>query len=769
MRRARSALIFSALAPSVAQLVGCFGQSTINATPDASFHSDGDAAMPVFGSDGGDAGATFASVALSKDLIDFGLTDCGSSASESYSIDNSGPVAVTWSATITAPFTIASPTPASGMLAPGEKLSVFLGVSVATTSAPGVPVTGTLTVTTNVPGYTEVQVPLSVTPQGGSLVLGQSVVGFGQQQIGTASNSALPITLKNVGNEAVTVSFGTPTDPEFAITVGTDEQGDGGTASGQGDGGPLLGQAGATTSATVAAGANLVGASATFAPTSAGMKMATAAIQVTGALCASTATSVAFSGTGTAAPLNVGPSPLDFDKVSCGQQAAPQTVTIQNMGSVDVPYTAALALGAASPFTLASPGATSGSGGLTGTATSGTPAMITVTPKPIPTPLPVANLAAGFYDDTLTITPSGAGMMPFTIPLQESASGAFLALTMASTAFGPVQNTTGTLPFSVTNTGNVEAEGLAVAVTGANFSGSLDADVAAAGGTPVSGTASFTPTTNNSAAAPATGTLDVTTTTPVCSAPLQALDLTAVGEVPVVAVASTTGLPLSTTCGSVGEQATITLTNTGQAPATVSVSPGSGTVFVVISAPTSIPANGKASITIQGLPGPTGGAITQEMLTFTTNEPVNPKHSVSVSNSIIGANLSLTQPATVTETSCPAGAVPSGTTASFSLSNTGNATVTVTTTIPSGDIYPCTAPSSGEYFYVSDDPFSTTGPTTVPPGTLSGSVTASVCCGETGSAGATTFTVTATGAVCSGAILTLDVSYDAAGCRTNGC
>jgi hypothetical protein len=710
VRRTPSVLLFSALAPSAAYLAGCFGASTPAAT--------GDAGFPIEQQEGGvtfEAGLD-ASVVLSKATIDFGLADCGSSPpAKMYSIQNSGPVAVTWSATITAPFTITSPTLTAGTLEPGTTLPVLIGVStILTTSPAGVPITGTLTVTTNVPGYNSVEVPLTVTPQGGSLTLTPSVVGFGEQQIGTTSSPPLSFTLKNVGNEAVTVAFGTPSDAEFAV-------------SGAG---------------SIAPGASLSGASATFTPASSGAKSGMAAIDVTGALCASTATSVSFSGTGTIAPINIGPSPLDFSTVSCGQAAAAQTVTIQNSGIAAITYTAALGLGASSPFTIAPS---------MGTIAAGMPGTITVTPNPIPVP---GNITAGAYDDTLTVTTSAPGTTPFAIPLEESASGAILALTMASTAFGTVQNQTKTLPFTVTNTGNADADGLTLVVTGAGFGAVFtNGDVATAGGGTAPGNAAFTPTTNGNAS----GSVDVTTTTPLCSAPPQALDLTAIGAVPVITTSGS--LALSTTCGSAGSQATLTLTNSGNAPATVTVSPSPGTVYTIVSEPASVPAGGQASIVVQGVQGPTGGATTSGTLTFTTNEPVNPTHTATVTNAISGANLSVTQPAALTDnSSC------SATPVSFSVNNTGNMTASLTTSIPPVAYYAC-GETSSEYFYFTDDPFSTTGPTSLPPGSLAGSVEAGVCCTMApGSTGSGSYSITATGPICSGANLTLNVSSNATAC-----
>lgn len=728
MRRATKVLLFSALAPVSAYLGGCFGNSNPSSTIDAGFQgADGG-----FNADGGnnnngaDATADVAadagppSVTLSTEPVDFGPADCGSTPSaKMYSIQNSGPVAVTWSATVTAPFTIVTPTTPSGTVAAGQTIPVAIGVGpIPTTSQAGVAITGTLTITTDVPGFTSVVVPLKVTPQGGSLTLKPAMLGFGQQQINTTSSPALAFTLANVGNAPVSVAFGTPTDAEFAV-------------SGAG---------------SIAAGATLANASATFTPASAGDKSGTAAINVTGALCASAApTSLTFGGTGVVAPIDIGPSPLDFGVVSCGATGIHQTVTIQNGGLVPITYTAVLGLGMTSPFTIDSS---------SGSIAAGLSATITVTPNAIPVP---GNITAGAYDDTLTIATSAAGTTPLAIPLQESASGAIIALSMPSTAFGPVQATTATLPFTVTNSGNADAVGLTVAVTGASFGGSFTAtDVATANGGTAAGNATFTATNN----ATATGTIDVATTTPLCAAAPAAISMTATSEVPVITTNGT--LAVSTTCGSAGTQASLTLINSGNAPATVTVTPSKGTVYSIVSAPTTVPANGKAAIVIQGVAGPQGGATTTDSLVFTTNEPTNPTHTIGVTNAISGATMTVTQPAALTETAqCTA------TPSTFSLNNTGNMTASVTTTIPYVSDYSCGATESDYFYFTSYISFSSSGPTSAPPGSLTGSVEASTCACNAGGIGSASITFTATGAICSGATTTLNISSNSSACKMN--
>jgi hypothetical protein len=626
MRRGLSAAGVCALVCAASLgLGGCFGNSSSKGDAGADF--DGSFPDGLSFADGSGASGM-----LTTTPVDFGMVSCGTApATKTYSMQNTGSVAFTWSATTSSIFAIQGPS--SGSVDPGATGTLTVGAStIPTTSDPGTPITGTLTVTTDIPGTTTVQVPLTVTPQGGSLVLSSSTVGFGTVELMTGST--LPFTLENVGNMPVTVTLGAPTDGEFAVTY-----------------------TGAPAGGSIAPGGTLAGGSATFTPTSAGAKTATAAIQTTDPLCASAATSIALSGTGSTAPVSIGPSPLDFGTPLCGQAATAQVVTIKNGYTSAITFTAALTLGASSPYALdASSGSVPASGQTT----------ITVTPAAIPVP---GNLTAGAYDDTLTVTTTAPGAMPTVIPLQESATGAILELTMASTAFGTVTNTTGTLPFSVTNTGNVDAT-ISVATTGVGFSANVS-NTPIVNGAAAPGNATFTPKTNGNAS----GTLSVSTTTALCAALPAALTLTATGAVPVASF-PTGALLVSATCGGgAATTATLVVQNTGNAPMTLGVGPSPKGYFTIQSAPSTIPAGQSGNIVLQGATpaGSLGGTPYADTLSFGTNEPGTPTHTVPVTDTGHGANLSLSVSAIALSDCADHG---------YSVLNTGDRAATVTANAP---------------------------------------------------------------------------------------
>jgi hypothetical protein len=537
---------------------------------------------------------------------------CGSApdvATRTYTFENTGSVAITYSAVVSAGSLFAIQGSASGTVQHGQTGSIALSAGrVPASSTAGTPLTGTLTVTTDVPDATTVVVPLQITPQGGSLTTTPAVVGFGQVELAVEA-PALPVTVTNVGNAPVGVMLGAPTDAEFAVTY-----------------------AGAPAAATLAPGDTLAGAQIEFTPTSAGQKTATVALVTTGVLCASPASSIALSGEGTAEPVTVSPSPLDFGTVNCGATGTAHKVTITNGYAFAVTYTATLAAGTSSPYTLDLP---------TGSVPAKGTAAITVTPKAVPVP---GSVAANAYGDSLTIATSAPGGTPAVVPLAESAAGAVLALTAAKTSLGNVAaNASATLPFTVTNTGNVLAS-LSLSVSGAGFSGAFTtAATAAAGGGTATGTATFSPPSTSTAVA--AGSVSVTSSGAVC-VPAKPLAISAQPEVPVATFSEAT-VDFSTTCGGGATGAiSVPIANGGNAPLVLSdVTTSSGHVSVV-SAPAMIAAGTSGAIVLQAnavaASGTTAAGTYGDTLSFTTNELGAPVRTVKLSVAVHGANLAFT-------------------------------------------------------------------------------------------------------------------------------
>jgi hypothetical protein len=661
----RCALPFVVALVSCVLLTGCFGSST-SPSPDSGLEFDSPSgldsgAAPETSSetgpphDGGTLDATDAAHeagnaagTFSTAPVDFGLANCGgqpSPASQTYTFQNTGPVAITWSASVgSSVFAIQGAS--SGTVAPGASGSITVGVTtIPATSTAGTPIQDTLTITTNVPGSTTVAVPLSVTPQGGSLTL-TGPGGFGSVTVGKPVTQSF--ALQNVGNASVSVTLGSSTNPLFTVTY-----------------------TGAPGPASIAAGQSLAGGSATFTPTAAGAQSGSAAIQVTGVLCASPATSIALSGTGTTSPLSIGPSPLDFSTVTCGKTAPAQTVTLQNANGLAIPFTASLGQGASSPYTIDAP---------TGTVPPNGSAVIHVTPNPVPA---AANLTPGFYDDTLTVT--GQGLTPVVIPLQESAGGAVLAITMANTHFGTVTNTTATLPFTVTNSGNQDAS-LHLNVSGStNFSALLTTTTTAtANGGTAPGNVSFTPTINGAAS----GSLSVSA--PNLCAPPASIAFDAVGQIPIASFPKGQGpFAVAITCGGAGSSASFAVHNGGNAPLSI-VNPISVNGDFSISGFTSpIAPGGTDTVTVTAVVGSAGGSATPyaDTLRFSTNEVGGPTYTIPVNVTVTGINLVLS-PSSFSFTDC-------ATNLPFSIVVTGSLPAGVPATVAGNASY-CAFGSCGE-------------------------------------------------------------------------
>jgi hypothetical protein len=362
--------------------------------------------------------------------------------------------------------------------------------------------------------------------------------------------------------------------------------------------------------------------------TAVGDKSATSAVKVTGTLCGSVSP-LNFSGTGTTASITVGPSPLDFGTVSCGAPAPKsQPVTVANGGTTSVTYTATLGKGGASPFKLDAP---------TGTIAAGSKAVINVSPNPIALP---ASVTANAYGDTLTVTSNAPGVAPATVTLLQSASGAIIAVNMPTTDFGLVPiNTAASLPFTVVNTGNVDAT-VSVGTVGSLWSSSLTGNKATANGGTVPGTVGFkTPDTSASQT-----TLTATTTAPLC-ATIAPVNVTAQGEAP---LANVTGAPFAVqnTCGvNNGSTATLTIANTGQTPLTLSNVNTNSPRLVLVSSVTNIPPGESGQIVVRAR-NPVGGTDFAAQpynvgINFTTNEVGSPTHTILGTVTFHGANLVL--------------------------------------------------------------------------------------------------------------------------------
>jgi hypothetical protein len=224
-----------------------------------------------------------------------------------------------------------------GQVPPDGEVKVYVRV---TAPRPG-PVGSDLFIRT---GSTRQKTELSVTVQGGKLVLKPALIDFGDVRKETES-APQPVTLTNEGTEPVTITSWAPADPDFIFAPS----------------GLSIepGQTGAVT-ATLRAGPTGTQLERSFTPAS------------LTPMCEG-APSVVLRATRVNTDVTVNPLTIAFGDVSCNTAAPPRTVTITNYSSQIAQFTVSLPGGDASWFTVST------TGGSVPRTTGGTPGTSTFT------------------------------------------------------------------------------------------------------------------------------------------------------------------------------------------------------------------------------------------------------------------------------------------------------------------------------------------------------------------------------------------------------
>ncbi len=465
-------------------LAGCGNSSS--AGSGTATDSGTDSSSPIVDAGGGGVDATVGvgQLSLSASKIDFGASPCGGAAlaPQSITLTNKGNAALAWSASLDSLAFFSITSAAAGSIAPGQTatLTITPGAVPASASA-GQSMTAAIALSTNDPSAAATFIPLSATASGATFLLTPSTADFGTVAVGTQAPN-IPLTLLNVGNATANVSFGAPTDGQFGVTF---TSGDGGTE------------------ATVAAGGSVPGLAASFKPTSSSPSSTSSALSFTGPVCggASNTAAIAMTGQGTAGAASVSPGTVDFGGVNCGTTAPLSSTTIFNNGNSPLNWSAALALGAASPYSVTPP---------TGKVLPGGQTQVLITPKAIPQ---TSAVTPNLYGDTLTITTDVPGDAAHVVALKETAQGAILAVTTAPTFPAIVYPATASSESSslvVTNTGNVAAP-LTLTTTAAQFTAT--SGTAPGGGGTYSSSVVFTP----SGLGRVSDSVSIATTAPLCS------------------------------------------------------------------------------------------------------------------------------------------------------------------------------------------------------------------------------------------------------------
>jgi hypothetical protein len=604
--------------------------------------------------------ATFAATA-----IDLGAGDCaGAAVTKSLTIQNTGSAALTVTAAVSGAAFAVSPSTLS--IPAGSSSAFVVSATVPQTSTAGAALSGSLTVTTNDKAHASTAVQLSVTPQGATLAWAPgsaTTADFGTAPLNKA-DTAVAVTLKNVGNASTTVTLAASTDTQFSVTP---------------------------TSGTLAAGATLP-LTANFTPTSTTLSQPASAISTTGAICGTSVAQLSFSGQGGVGNVTGYPTtPVDFGFSPCGVETPPpaQTFTLTNSGGIAVHVTLATLSGAS--------GFTTNAGGLTIPANGS--AVVTVGAPVIPFPSAVP----GNYTSSLVLTTDIANDTPHQISLTEEAQGAVLAWdTLSTDNFGTFGNvpagTNANQGFNVVNSGNAPST---VTLTSASpFSTGTSTFSLGVGSQ--GDTATFAPTTFGAAQ----GTLSISGTG-LCQPVPAALNLSGDGQEGGISL-STQSIAFSASCGSSATPASFTISNPGNQPMTwtaalnlgvnspYTFSPPSGTInpgdppATVTVAPNAIPP----------FPVNTSPHAFADALVVTTNIAGDQPHSVSLSETPLGDILSL-QPTALSFGQVPVNSTsPAQTFVVVNAANTGSPTASVVLTSSNGSQFPLavvsvTAPAGG--------------------------------------------------------------------------
>ncbi len=273
----------------------------------------------------GDADPGTPLMLVATDPMDFWQVECGAAAVRSLPIANSGSSVLTVRAAAAGPFAVSPPTLA---VAPGSSAQLQLTAAVPGTATAGVPIHGTLSLSTNDPAAPSTAIDLAVTPLGATITIGPSVsspADFGPQAIGLPFAAQDSFYLLNSGNEAAEVTVSAPTDPQF--TMATDWLSLETT--------PIIGSRTVTLDPARALPSAFF--FVTYSPTVVGISTASSRIQVSGALCRPSVDEVDFSGEGIAAGLVNWPVPPVLQlTTTCGSAPTTTGFLLSNVGSQPV-------------------------------------------------------------------------------------------------------------------------------------------------------------------------------------------------------------------------------------------------------------------------------------------------------------------------------------------------------------------------------------------------------------------------------------------------
>lgn len=364
--------------------------------PDA---GPGDAGAPDAGTDAGVLGPAIITVTLPTAALDFGNWTCEAAppAAQQVRVRNTGQSPGGFAVRVYDDTWFELSGASSGTLAPGGEVVFTVQPRQPTTLDPTVRNDGQRTGRFDVVALGAAIGGLTLTPQvarTGAYPLAPGFeTDFGEVPLGTTRTAS--VTLQNLGSVAIDVTVGTSFDGPFTATLD-------GTALTNGQ---------VVTLAPAAAARSLV---ITYAPTLAGDHRASVWFTRPAGACNATLDPLVVTGRASNAQLVVS-GDLEFGETLCDGTASPRTISLTNRGGSALTWSAALALGTASPYGLAP---------TSGTVMPGATSTVTVTPRqtaPLHATLPAQ------LDDVAVINRTDVTTDPERlVALRQSVSGALL-------------------------------------------------------------------------------------------------------------------------------------------------------------------------------------------------------------------------------------------------------------------------------------------------------------------------------------------------------
>ncbi|MGC2418422.1 MAG: choice-of-anchor D domain-containing protein [Candidatus Acidiferrales bacterium] len=546
-------------------------------------------------------------LSASATTLSFGSVAMGSTVVQSTSVTNTGTEAVNISqASISgSAFTVMSGSGAA-TLAVGQSATVQ--IQFAPTAA--ATATGNLVISSNASNPT-LTIALSGTGTAAGVSVTPSSVSFGSVPDGTTATQS--ITLKNTGTANLNVSSKSVTGTGFGVT--------------------------GFSAVTLAPGSTM-NFSATFTPTSTASVSGSISI-VSDA--ASSPTTVALTGTGTAPGMSVTPSSVSFGNVPDGTTGT-QVVTLRNTGT--------------GSLVVSSESVTGTGFSVTGFAAQTLAANASMTFNAVFSP--TSDGSASGSISVATNLPSS----PTTIPLSATGTQPGISITPSSVSFGNVADgATGTQPITLKNTGTANLVVSSESVTGTGFSVTgFVAQTLTPNGS-MTFNAVFSPTTPGAVS----GSISVSTN---LSGSPTAIALTGTGTQPAMSV-TPSSVSFGTVTDGTGSTQAITLKNTGNANLVVSSESVTGAGFSVVNFTAQTLAPG-SSMSFNAVFAPTSPGAVSGSISVSANLPGSP---TAIPLTGTGANPAMS----ITPSSVTFGSVVDGTNNSqtITVKNTGTVNLVV--------------------------------------------------------------------------------------------